>query len=322
MGKPGEAAEAVQAVHVLLATSRDWFASALGAVLEPEGFTFSHVRSGEGALADVTARRPDIVVIDEGLPDASAADLCRGLIRGPLGTSIPVLVYSPNFWHETEQAEAMRAGAWDIIREPIRSKLLVAKLERLLQIKRLIESTEREALSDTDTGLFNLSGLLRTLPVLGSLAERSDTSLSCAVVGPTRPAEGDVRRRQRADTALLCQTHTRMSDLCGWVADTDIAVVAYGTDVAGATVMARRLGALAGPAPDGEAGAEEVLSAGVVELPVDEFVAARRRALAQDPPDPRPITDQIASLGRFAAAQDALRQAREAGGGIRIAGST
>lgn len=309
-----------ETVRVLLATSRDWFASALGAVLEPEGFAFTHVRSAALAIERALESRPDIVVIDEGLPDSSAADVCRGLISGPLGSSVPVLVYSPNFWHEREQAEAMRAGAWDIIREPIRSNLLVAKLERLLGIKRLIETAEEESLSDADTGLFSLPGLIRTLPILSSVAERSNAPLACAIVGPTVPAAGPEAGRQRARTARLCQANTRMSDVCAWVAETDVAVLVYGADVSGATTMARRLSREATPSGPDEA-ARDPLSAGIVELSPAELVTARRRALEEGTPGLRSVADRIAGLGRFAAAQTALEEARQAGGGIRIAGS-
>lgn len=319
MSNSGPGGTERETVHVLLASSRDWFASALQAVLEPEGFSFSHVRAGESALREAPAVDPDVVIIDEGLPDATAPELCRQLLEGSLRKSVPVLVYSPNFWHESEQAEAMRAGAWDIIREPIRSRLLVVKLRRLLQIKRLIERTADEALSDAETGLFNLAGLMRTLPILGSLAERSEAPLSCAVLGPTVVAAGTELERQRRDTARLCASHTRMSDVCAWVGESDVALVAYNASVTTATSIVRRLSGLAESLR--REGEEAIsLSAGIVELPPGQFVAERRAALAVGAEaGARPVADRIASLARFAAAQNALRQVRDEGGGIRIA---
>lgn len=314
-------------VKVLLASSRDWFASALRAVLEPEGFQFVHARSGEAAVEAAAGEAPDLVIIDEGLPDGTAPELCRDLLAGALGKSVPVLVYSPNFWHESEQAEAMRAGAWDIIREPIRSRLLVAKLERLLRIKRLIEAAEREEMADEEWRLFSLAGLIRTLPVLGSLAERTSAPMSCAVVGPTLPATGDGLTRQRRDTARLCARHTRLSDLCGFLGEGDVALVAYNADVGVTTDIIRRLSRLAEEVGEevGEAvgTARAPLSAGIIELPADRLMAEARtvRAGPSGGEETAPVAEQIASLSRFAAAQGALRQARAAGGGIRIAES-
>ena len=114
----GPHTSAADAVNVMLVSAHDWFASALQAVLEPEGFVVARMRSARVALRDASQVNPDMVIIDEGLPDLDAPELASSLGRGVLKPSIPILVYSPNFWHENEQAAAMRAGAWDIIRSP------------------------------------------------------------------------------------------------------------------------------------------------------------------------------------------------------------
>ena len=54
---------------ILVVSARRWFASALEAVLEPEGFSVTWVRSGNEALRSVSKSRPALVLIDEGLAD-------------------------------------------------------------------------------------------------------------------------------------------------------------------------------------------------------------------------------------------------------------
>jgi CheY-like chemotaxis protein len=308
-----------QPVRILLASGRDWFASAFRAVLEPEGFTFVRVRSGELALRDVGLIDPDVVIIDEGLPDLDAAGLCRELGNGKLSPSVPILVYSPDFWHETQQAEAMHAGAWDIIKEPVRSQLVTAKLRRLLEIKRLIQITEEGSLSDIDTGLYNLAGLMRALEILGSLARRNQTNLSCAVLGPTEPAAVADPATLRRRAAELCADNIRGSDVCAWLDGLDLTLVAYDASVAGTTLMVRRL--LRILAEELESAATLSWSAGIVELPASGPAgrSSHVRSTAELGIESVPVADKIANLSRFAAAQTALRQAREAGGGIRIA---
>ncbi len=298
-----------ESVSVMLVSAHDWFASALQAVLEPEGFVFAQVRSARLAVRDAGVIDPDLVIIDEGLPDTDAPALASVLGSGPIKPSVPILVYSPNFWHESAQAAAMRAGAWDIIREPIRSDLLVAKLRRLLEIKRLIELTEEGSLSDVTTGLFNLAGLMRMLRIMGSSAKRYHSPLSCVVLGPSEDVNPAFLERLRDKTARLCAGNVRDSDICGWVGDVDLGIIAYGTDAAGVTALLRRLGDRAGA--DLDLAELAPLSAGIVEV----------TGLAEDDQGGRiaPVATQIASLSRFAAAQNALRQARQAGGGIRIA---
>jgi DNA-binding NarL/FixJ family response regulator len=296
-------------VKVLLVSAHDWFASALQAVLEPEGFVFSRVRSARVALRDAAQIDPDIVIIDEGLPDLDAPTLSSALTAGPLKSSVPMLVYSPNFWQESAQAAAMSAGAWDIIKEPVRSRLIVAKLRRLLEIKALIETTEEGSLSDMETGLFNVSGLLRMLKILGATARRTQECLSCVVLGPTSPVSAMTPEERRRRTASLCVENARASDAIGWIDDTNVGIIAFGTTAAGLTALAGRLSEKAV-----EEGLGTGLSAGVVEIPV----AAHAESSIQDRTQ-SPVVDRVAGLSRFVAAQQALREAREAGGGIRIA---
>jgi len=296
-------------VDVLLVSAHDWFASALQAVLEPEGFVFTRVRSARVALRDAGQIDPAIVIIDEGLPDLDAPTLSSALTAGPLKPSVPMLVYSPNFWQESAQAAAMSAGAWDIIKEPVRSRLIVAKLRRLLEIKALIESAEEASLSDSETGLFNISGLMRMLRILEATARRTDENLSCVVLGPTAPVSALTPEERRHRMAALCVENARASDAIGWVDESDVGIIAFGTSAEGVTTLARRLSEQAV-----QEGLGPGFSAGIVEIPVT--------ALADTAPVDRsqaPVADRIAGLSRFVSAQEALRAARESGGGIRVA---
>ncbi len=302
----------VDSITVMLVSAHDWFASALQAVLEPEGFQFTRVRSARVALRDGSQMSPDMVIIDEGLPDMDVSDLAASLGAGVLKPSVPILVYSPNFWHEQEQAAAMRAGAWDIIKEPVRSNLVVAKLRRLLDIKLLIEAAEEGSLSDVSTGLLNLAGMMRMLRVLGGAARRYGGALSCAVVGPTRAPDAELLDGVRRQAASLCAGTVRESDVCGWVGDTELGIVAFGTDAAGVTSMVRRLTEVA--AAETISTGLTPLSAGIVEL-TDRFETGaddESRHVA-------PMVGRIVSLSGIAAAQAAYREACDAGGGIRIA---
>lgn len=296
--------------NVLLVSAHDWFASALQAVLEPEGFVFARARSARRALRTVEHIEPEVVIIGEQLPDLDAAGLARALLAGGLKESIPILVYSPNFWHEQEQAAAMAAGAWDIIKEPVRPSLIVAKLRRLLEIKRLIELAEESSLTDGPTGLLNLTGLMRSMRVLEATAQRNAAPLSCVVIGPSDPGSGPDLDRQKQVAADLCRRHVRESDLCGWVAEADFGVVAYNTTAAGVTTLVRRLNESLSTGPEGER--MHPLSAGVVEFPAPDDRLSRSGSRTDHAP-------RIASLSRLAAAQSALRDARDGGGGIRIA---
>ncbi|MEN8144859.1 MAG: hypothetical protein ABFS14_07895 [Gemmatimonadota bacterium] len=310
MTRPG-AEPAGKPTSILLVSERDWFVSALKAVLEPEGFGLTRVRSARIAARDAGLIDPEIVIIDEGLPDLEASALTATLSSGALRSSVPILVYSPDTWQESAQAAVMGAGAWGVIREPIRSKLVVAKLRRLLEIKQLIESTEEGVLSDPKTGFLNLAGLLRMTEVLAASAGRTKTRLACAVLGPTTPRGRFAAERGRTALTDLCLPNLRDSDVCGWVGGEDLGIVAIDTNAAGLAVLVRRLTDLAnGSRWNGE---EIQISAGIVEIGPAGWTSAAQESR------PGPVASKIASLSRLAAAQRALRDARGAGGGIRIA---
>jgi len=295
---------------VLLVTAHDWFASALQAVLEPEGFAFARVRSARLAVRDSALVNPELVIIGENLPDMTVPELARALRSAGLRDSVPILVYSPNFWAEADEAAAMAAGAWDIIKEPVRSQLIVAKLRRLLEIKRLIEQTEEGSLADTATGLYNLAGLMRVVRLLEANASRTAVPLTCVVLGPGEPAIGSKLGVQRKLTADLARRSLRTSDAVGWLGESELGVVAYNTSAAGVTTMVRRLNHQLAQSADWRSSGP--LSAGIVEFPAAGIGTDEAQSRS-------PIASRIASLTRFAAARTALRQAREAGGGIRIA---
>jgi DNA-binding response OmpR family regulator len=295
-------------VRVLLVSTHDWFTSALQAVLEPEGFVFARVRSARHALRHVEQNVPELVILSEKLPDLDGAGLVRMLRSGGLPDSVPLLVYSPNFWHEEDQAKAVAAGAWDVIREPLRPTIIVPKLRRLLTIGRLIRAADDTVEAQEAVGLPKLAGLTRSIRRIEATAERNAVPLSCVVIGPSRPGDGAILERQRSLAASLCADHLRLSDLCGWVSDADFGVVAYNTTAAGVISMVRRLNERLAADSDA-AEALQPLSAGVIEL-VPGSVEEEEQDFAGTP--------RVASLSRLAAAQVALREARAGGGGIRI----
>lgn len=305
-----------EVIRVLLVSTHDWFTSALQAVLEPEGFVFARVRSARHALRHVEQSEPDIVILSEKLPDLDAAGLVRTLRSGGLQGSVPLLVYSPNFWNEDEQAKAVAAGAWDVIREPLRPAILVARLRRLLAIGRLIRATDNGAGIGDEVGLQNLVGLASSMQRIEATAHRNAVPLSCVVIGPSRPAVGSELDRQRAAAAALCADNLRLSDLYGWIGDVDVGVVAYNTTAAGVISLVRRLNEQLTPEDDYPM--LNPLSAGVVEFHAgpeargaDDHDRRARSTQGMQPP-------KIATLSKLAAAQAALREARAGGGGIRI----
>ena len=79
---------------------------------------------GAAGLAAMARDRPDVVVLDLGLPDMDGTDVIRG-IRG--WSSVPIIVLSAND-QELQKVQALDAGADDYVTKPFGMNELLARL--------------------------------------------------------------------------------------------------------------------------------------------------------------------------------------------------
>lgn len=302
---------------LLLGTVQDWFASALRAVLEPEGFTLYRAHSSEEVLSFVARMQPDLVVVDQDLPPIDPPELCRMLRDGPLPRHVPLLYHFSRSTPGGEDVEMLQSGVWGTLEGPVRPSLLVAQLRRYRKLsEQMVKASEEQQYVDPETELLTLTGLMRVLPTLSGLAQRRGRPLTFTALGPTEPGAGRILQQQRQSTARLCRRNLRTSDFVGWLHDGDLAVVTYGTSQDAGQGLARRLNELA----DAKTRAAELrytLSAGIIELEPSRRGPEARNGGGSD--DGTENDAKLETLHALAAAQTALRKARDAGGGIRVA---
>jgi two-component system KDP operon response regulator KdpE len=95
------------------------------------GHGFRVIEAGDGAVAlDCwAAGRPDLVVLDLGLPDIDGAVLIRRLRRD---TTTPILVLSARD-REVEKVAALESGADDYVTKPFGAAELLARVRALLR---------------------------------------------------------------------------------------------------------------------------------------------------------------------------------------------
>ena len=92
--------------------------------LSARRYRVSTAADGATGLAAVARNRPDLVIVDLGLPDMDGTDVIRG-IRGWAGT--PILVLSAR-GQEAQKVEALDAGADDYVTKPFGMDELLARL--------------------------------------------------------------------------------------------------------------------------------------------------------------------------------------------------
>ncbi|MFI4932679.1 MAG: response regulator, partial [Burkholderiales bacterium] len=82
--------------------------------LERDGFEVHQAETLQRGLIEAGTRRPDLLVLDLGLPDGNGVDLIREL-RG--WSNMPILVLSARI-DEADKIEALDAGADDYLIKP------------------------------------------------------------------------------------------------------------------------------------------------------------------------------------------------------------
>ena len=97
--------------------------------LESEGFQVFEADSVKRGLIETGTRRPDLVVLDLGLPDGDGIDFIRDLRNW---SEIPVLVLSARTT-ESDKVAALDAGADDYLTKPFGAAELLARVRAHLR---------------------------------------------------------------------------------------------------------------------------------------------------------------------------------------------
>ena len=98
-------------------------------VLEQQNFCAIEAADGRSGLAAVAARRPDVVLLDLGLPDMDGLTVLERLREW---TRVPVLILSVRDGSEDKVA-ALDSGADDYVTKPFDSAELLARLRAMLR---------------------------------------------------------------------------------------------------------------------------------------------------------------------------------------------
>ena len=97
--------------------------------LERAGFDVVVVGDGEAALASARANRPDLVVLDLGLPGMDGMDVARSLRRSH---ETPIVMVTAR-GDETDRIVGLELGADDYVVKPFSPKELVARVRAVLR---------------------------------------------------------------------------------------------------------------------------------------------------------------------------------------------
>jgi two-component system KDP operon response regulator KdpE len=101
----------------------------LRTVLTPHGFDVLDAASGQEGLTAAASDRPDLIILDLGLPDLAGVEVIRRLREW---TPTPIVVLSAHH-QEDEKVAALDAGADDYVTKPFGSRELLARIRAALR---------------------------------------------------------------------------------------------------------------------------------------------------------------------------------------------
>lgn len=137
-------------MRVLVVEDEAPLRSYLVPLLEREGFDVEAVGTGGDALASVRDRRPDLVLLDVGLPDVSGLDVCREIRRLP--EYVPVLMLTGLDSREDE-LRGFDAKADEYVTKPVVPETLVARVRAVLRLAAVARDGHVVRLGSVDVDL-------------------------------------------------------------------------------------------------------------------------------------------------------------------------
>jgi two-component system KDP operon response regulator KdpE len=98
-------------------------------LLRARGYDVSSAMSGRAGLEAVERDKPDLIVLDLGLPDMDGVEVCRHMRQA---TSVPIVVLSAR-GAEGDKVAALDAGADDYVTKPFGTEELLARIRAALR---------------------------------------------------------------------------------------------------------------------------------------------------------------------------------------------
>ena len=115
--------------NVLVVEDEAELRGVLCTMLRAHGYRCVETGSGRRALIEARSHRPDLMIVDLGLPDCDGGELIREVRRE---SAVPILVLSARTL-EAERIAALDAGADDYVTKPFSAAELMARVRAALR---------------------------------------------------------------------------------------------------------------------------------------------------------------------------------------------
>lgn len=125
------------------------------AALEALGWQVHEAETAQRGLAETGTRKPDLLIVDLGLPDGNGIDVIRD-VRG--WSNVPIIVLSART-NEADKIAALDAGADDYLAKPFGLGELMARVRANLRRPRTVSTEARHDANAQTNGVFQFGDI-------------------------------------------------------------------------------------------------------------------------------------------------------------------
>lgn len=272
----------------------------LGDLLEFDGYNVRKAQSGEEALEQVQASRPDLILMDILMPGMDGFEVCTRLKAAESTKNIPVIFVS-SMTDIDSKVNGFKVGAVDYVNKPFHHAEILVRVNThitLLRLRKHLEeqNAELERLANTDylTNLYNRRRFFHVAEEEFAEAIQSGNPISITLIDldffkQINDLHGHlVGDRVLVHIAQLIRSLCRVSDVAARYGGEEFIILHPSTDGQKAFQVAERIrkGVAAKPYLRGEEEIGITLSAGIVDTEIckdcpriDDILALADKAL-------------------------------------------
>jgi CheY-like chemotaxis protein len=204
-------------------------------LLAGAGYDVSSTSSGFEARELGTRAVPDLIIVSPVAEDMSGTEVCRLLRTDPaIPRHVPIFILFDGPPTPELRVAALRVGAWDFLSPSVGREEILLKLAGCLDAQRSVAEAVDEGLLDPASGFYSQPGLARRARTMAALMSRVRGPFACVVI----EFSGRVGLHELGGVVARA---ARISDVVGDLGSSRIAILAPGTDAAGAIRLAVRI---------------------------------------------------------------------------------
>lgn len=128
------------------------------------------------AMGLARAHRPDLILLDHGLPDVTGVELCGLLRADPRTSDIPIILITADSGRET-RLRALRAGADDVLTKPLDEALLMSRVRALLRRNAIQKELRDQAAPALCLGMAEAQAHFPAKPLVALICNPPETGM-------------------------------------------------------------------------------------------------------------------------------------------------